>query len=448
LIFSEYTVLEKAPSSVDPLGFLKPSSAIADKLFRQFTVLSNHPAYQGFLCYAYDYLGRAGLVPGKTEFSRRFRDIEVLWGILNVWDDGGKAGSVAEEDATDEDQRPAISILNVTKYKHLLQGDEISLPRVRRYAPLYAKLNYGTLGHYSSPSIFWGLLDGKGVHLTPFGSRLAQSWRRRSGLDFEDLLLAWEAGQSISTIKHFDRAVGAFPLAASPSANEQQAWRDIIGAYCRSHVAIRFLWEQPLDHDTLDLSLGGDGTDERERAARRAGFFPAAIDHWKKSPDLVTYLRLAEHFEVLAGAAQMVFEWEYLRRLEEVRLIFPGDDAIPAMLLDVVRKWASPYFALAGAAQPRKLFVEMAASADFSQLARAVLEHHVCHQKSKGAMPYIEGEHITVRDKVNVRAFGQLLKQIDGTRTNIVQQIGWHYRRDWHFLRAQSWRRYAGEESR
>ena len=447
MIFSEYTVLEKAPSSVDPLGFLKPSSAIADKLFRQFTVLSNHPAYHGFLCYAYDYFGRAGLIPGKT-FSRRFRDIEALWGIVNVLDDAGNVESVAEDDAIAEDQRPAISILNVSKYKPLLQSDEISLPRVRRYAPLYARLNYGTLGHYSGPSIFWGLLDGKGMHLTPFGSRLAQSWRRRSGLDFEDLLLAWDGGQHISEIKNFKWAVSAFSIAASASADEQQAWRDIIGAYCRSHAAIRFLWEQPLEQDTLDLLFGGDGTDERERAARRAGFFPAAIDHWKQSPDLVTYLRLAEHFEVLAGAALMVFEWEYLRRLEEVSLNFPKDDAIPAMLLNLVRNWARSYFELAGAAQPGNLFFDMAASADFSQLARAVLEHHVRHQKSKGAMPYIEGEHITVRDKVNVRAFGQLLEQLDGNLKDIVQQIGWHYRREWHFLRAQTWRRYAGEESR
>lgn len=47
--FSEYIVIESTGSSVDPLGFLRPSSAIADGLFKQFTVLSNHPAYQGFL---------------------------------------------------------------------------------------------------------------------------------------------------------------------------------------------------------------------------------------------------------------------------------------------------------------------------------------------------------------------------------------------------------------
>lgn len=449
LIFSEYTALENAPSSVDPLGFLKPSSAVADKLFRQFTVLSNHPAYQGFLCYAYDYFGRAGLAPGKAEFSRRFRDIEALWGIVNVWPDAGNAPSVAEPNAAPEDQRTTISILNVTKYKPLLNRDELSLPRLRREERhLYDRLSYGTLGHYSSPSIFWGLLDSKGVHLTPLGSRLGQSWRRRSGLDFEDLILAWEAGQPVSTLKHFDRAVGAFPLAASPSAHEQQVWRDTIGAYCRAQPAIRFLWDQPLEPDTLALSLGGDGTNERERAARRGGFFPAAIDHWRHAPDLVTHLRIAEHFELLAGVAQLVFEWEYLRRLEEVKLNFPEDDRVPAMFLDLVKHWAKSYFALAGAAQPGNLFVEMAASADFSQLARAVLEHHVRHQKSKGAMPYIEGEHITVRDKVNVRVFGQLLEQLDGAQTNIVQKIGWHYRRDWHFLRAQTWRQYAGEESR
>jgi hypothetical protein len=34
---------------MDPLGFLSPYSALQDKLFKQFTVLSNLPTYHSLL---------------------------------------------------------------------------------------------------------------------------------------------------------------------------------------------------------------------------------------------------------------------------------------------------------------------------------------------------------------------------------------------------------------
>ena len=92
--FSEYIVTEGTGSSIDPLGFLGPSSALADTLFRQFTVLSNKPAYLGFLCFAFSHLAKAGKNPGARGFSEEFRNAETLWGWLNF-----KAGT---------------SILNVT----------------------------------------------------------------------------------------------------------------------------------------------------------------------------------------------------------------------------------------------------------------------------------------------------------------------------------------------
>ncbi|UFS72647.1 hypothetical protein LPW11_10725 [Geomonas sp. RF6] len=87
MFFSDYLVVDRAIGTVDPLGFMRPASAIADNVFKQFTVLSNHPAYHGFLCFAFAHLAESGLTPTSRDFARRFRSLEALWGIVNVRDD-------------------------------------------------------------------------------------------------------------------------------------------------------------------------------------------------------------------------------------------------------------------------------------------------------------------------------------------------------------------------
>ncbi|MFC3530914.1 hypothetical protein ACFOLG_01830 [Vogesella facilis] len=444
MIFSQYIMLEKVPGSVDPLGFLKPSSALADKLFRQFTVLSNHPAYHGFLCCAYDYLRRAGVAPGQRDFSRRFRDLEILWGLINVWerppDPAGRDGKGGQQG---EVAAAAVSILNVTKFKPLLQEGDLSLPGARSFLPLYQRLNYGTLGHYSSPSMFWGLLDAKGVNLTPVGQRLAEAWRRRGNLDFDDLLRQWDAGKQATEIPGFDRAVGLFPIAGLPSAGEKAVWLDLIEEYCRTHRDTRQLWESPLSLGDLGLYAGGNGSDDVERARQRASFFPTAIEHWQGEPELTNRLRLADGFEMLAAVAQAILDWEYVLRLDETRPNLPVDVGIPEVLFELAKRLAEPYLALPGAVQPGTLFESMATAKSAGYLVTAVLEHHASHQKSKGAMAYIDGEHVAVRDKVDVNDFARFIAAISANPSDLPHRLRWRYRRDWHFLRAETWRRYA-----
>ena len=446
MIFSQYIVLEKAPGSVDSLGFLRPSSALADNLFRQFTVLSNHPAYHGFLCCAYDYLRRVGMAPGRRDFSRRFRDLEILWGLINVWVFPPEAaGSDGKGDQAGD--AAAVSILNVTKFKLLLKESDLSLSDIRSNRPpydlLYQRLNYGTLGHYSSPSIFWGLLDAKGVNLTPVGQRLADAWRQRGNLDFDDLLRQWEAGQPAAAISGFDCAVRLFPIGGQPSASEKAVWLDLIGDYCRAHLETRQLWESPLSSGDLGLCVGGDGADDSERARQRASFFPTAIEHWQDEPELTNRLRLADGFEMLAAVAQAILDWEYVRRLDEASPNLPVDAGIPEALFELAKRQAEPYLALPGAAQPGALFASMATATSAGQLATAVLEHHTSHQKSKGAMAYIDGEHVAVSGKVDVNDFGRFVAAVAANPSELTHRLRWRYRRDWHFLRAETWQRYA-----
>lgn len=444
MFFSQYIIAEKVPGSVDPLGLLRPYSAIADKLFRQFTVLSNHPAYHGFLCCAYDYLHREGLSPGQRDFSRRFRDLEILWGLINVWEaTSDPVKSKGDPGRPDESTATAVSILNVTKFKPLFQSGDHSLSGARSFLPLYQRLNYGTLGHYSSPSIFWGLLDAKGVKLTLAGQRLAEAWRRRGNLDFDDLLRQWEAGKPASEISGFDRAVGLFPLGGLPSEGEKGVWRNLIDDYCQSHRETRQLWVSPLSSGDLDLYVGGDGADDFERARQRTSFFPTAIEHWQAEPELTNRLRLADGFELLAAVSQAILEWEYVFRLDEASPNLPVDAGIPQALFELAKRQAEPFLALPGAAQPGTLFAAMAAAKSAGHLATAVLEHHASHQKSKGAMTYIDGEHIAVRDKVNVNDFGRFVAAVAANPSELRHRLRWRYQRDWHFLRAKTWRLYA-----
>ena len=101
--FTDFVITESAGNSVDPLGYLKPAGEISSGLFRPFTVLTNHPAYQGFLAFAFSFLERNSLKPGQKNFLRRVRDLEILWGVLSV--------------------RGGDSVINVTKYEPLTGQD-------------------------------------------------------------------------------------------------------------------------------------------------------------------------------------------------------------------------------------------------------------------------------------------------------------------------------------
>ena len=47
--FSEYVILGRQGLMIEPFAYLSPYTALQDKLFKKFTVLSNFPAYHGVL---------------------------------------------------------------------------------------------------------------------------------------------------------------------------------------------------------------------------------------------------------------------------------------------------------------------------------------------------------------------------------------------------------------
>lgn len=414
IIFSEYIVVENPGSSVDPLGFLRPSSALGDLLFKQFTVLSNHPSYHGFLCFLYLYLGKKDIKPGKN-FSKEFRHLEAFWGILN-----SKANQ---------------SILNVTKYDELLAKENLSLRETKMHLPLYNRLNYGTLGHYSSPSISWGLLNPKGTELTPLGQKLGMAWQERGGLNFTALLDAWAQQESVSNISKFSDAIDLFCLQAKPSAAEAQVWNEVIEAYCNKHPIVRPLWDSPLPSHILEL---------QESAETFAGFYPSVRNHFHEFSDLQRRIGLVQQFELLAGSAQFLFEWEYIRRTEDGASALTPYEKIKERVIAALPALCEAYLKVPESVDAGKLFKTISLTHESSQIPEVILAHHKQHQSSKGASNYIQDQAIVVRDRVDKKAFAALLQTLSANVDPWANKIAWHYKRDWHFYRANKWLKYAG----
>lgn len=415
MYFTDFIVIENTGNSVDPLGFLRPSSFIRDGLFEQFTVLSNHPAYHGFLCYAYQLLGSKGIVPGTPRFSIEFRNVEALWGILNA-----QAGD---------------SIVNVTKYKTILTGKQINLKEVKKYNPLFDRLGYGTLGHYSRPSITWGLLSRNGVKLTELGERLGTTWSRRGSIKISRLMEKWLDGDDVMKLKDYHQATKLFKLSATPEESEQLVWQEIIESNCEKNPVTAPLWMNPLTPETQLLAK-----DE----GKYPGFFPKALEHFMNEPKLCQRIDLCQRFELLAGLIQFVFEWEYVQRLEQVKKIGLTYEALQGEVARQINIHASEFVRLHGPKKLWSLFEKLSELNAYEEQARVILTHHSNHQKVKRATGYIEGDRVAVMDKVDPKNIAGLLSFFKQDLSRLNNKIGWHYKRDWHFDRAALWLEYSG----
>ena len=414
--FSEYIVIEKPGGSVDPIGMLRPSTAIADNLFNQFTVLSNHPAYHGFLCFAFGYAAEKGIKPGK-DFSRTFRDFETLWGILNC-----KA-----------DQ----SILNVTKYVVLAKRDSATLSEAHAYRDLYLRLNYGTLGHYSSPSIFWGLLNPKGTDLTALGSKLGDAWGKRKGQTFRKVLDEWMEGKDILESNAFQNAINAFHLESEPDATEKAIWRDTIAKYCADHPIVSGLWNNPVPAETLA---------QANEETTYSSFYAGMIEQYREDAELTRRIELAREFEILAACAQFIFEWEYANRSDEGRILTSAYGWGDLEFLSALPQRIRAYLAVPGHKDTyHGLFKSLGALSKVQALGGEVVRLHGVHQASKSASPFIREDEIVIRDRVDLESLSDLMQRLKERPGQWESILRWHYKRDWYFTRAAKWMGYAKE---
>lgn len=413
--FTDFVITETAGNSVDPLGYLKPSSEVSSGLFRPFTVLSNHPAYQGFLAFAFGFLGKNSLNLGHKHFPRRMRDLEILWGVLSVL--GGDP------------------VINVTKYEPLTGQDSFCLDDAKKRPALYARLNYGVLGHYVSPSTTWRILQPNGAGLSANGSVLAKAWQRRNGFDFADLANRWWSGADLFAEKRRDDWARVFRLAAEPEPAEQRAWQTLIHDLCRRDPVIAPLWEKPVPEDILAL-----GRDDNTYP----GFFPGLLGHYKAHPELCRRIELCNCFERLSGLVQFVFEWEYVRRLDYIQKIGLSANSLPSQVTNDVREAARAFRAVQGQREFWALPGTLESATDYPTMVATVLAHHSAHQRGKRTSPFITEGAIAVQDRVDGQKFMQFFKSVADAPETLVSATQWRYHRNWHFQRAQLWQQYAG----
>lgn len=415
--FTDYVVTETAGESVDPLGYLKPGGALSKKVFRQFTGLSNHPSYQGFLAFAFSYLAKKSITPSKREFARRVRDLEILWGMLNT-----KANN-------------SVSIINVTKFKPLADLDSLRLSQARQRSSLYARLSYGALGHYARPSTAWNILEvgPLGLSLTRHGNELAEAWSNRKGLNFDTLANRWFNGEDLYSIPDMEKWQSTYCLSATPNDFEKEVWKSLIENLCVKDPIIAPLWENPVPEKVLNF-LNAEET--------YSLFFPALQKHYEAYDELQIRIERCNRFGRLSSLVLFVFEWEYVRRLEEIRLKELKQGNLPIVVTQEIVKAAKDF--ISDLEEDWPLPRRLTGITDYQDLARVILDHHAYHQRSKGAAPFIVGDTISVQGRVDAKNFINFFDEIRGNPERLAAAVQWRYPRDWHFQRAHRWQCYAG----
>jgi len=413
--FSRYVALELGSSSVDPLGFLRPSGALSRQLFPQFTVLSNHPSYQGFLAFSYRFLEREGVTPAKREFARRFRDLEILWGTLNA--------------------RAGTSVTNITKFSRLSGEDDLKLSQAKKRSWLYARLNYGALGHYSNPSIAWRILEPDGSRLSEVGNRLADSWSSRQNTDFEDLAKKWWKDEAVFSSSSYAEYPDKFQLGSAPSIDEERVWAELIELTCKNNTPTAPLWKLPLLQKTIKL-----WKDEQNYP----DYFPSILQHFNGYPELCRRIKLCEHFELMAGMIQFVFEWEYVKRLDEVKTFGFNPGKLPEMVSKLLTQVAIS-FVNESPSEMWGLPSRFADGCNYEEICRHVLAHHAVHQRNKGAAAFIVDGQIAVQERVDAADFKRFFERLSDIKfiDQVSNAIRWRYKRDWHFGRADLWMAYS-----
>ena len=417
MYFSPYVAFADTGGSVDPLGFLRPGNALADLLFRQFTVLSNYPDYHGFLCFAFDYLAATRTPPGKTGFSARVRDIEIFWGLLSLKSTGE-------------------SLLNVTKLKALSEKD-YCFSRNNNYGGLYIRLNYGALGHYTGPSVRWNLINRQITQLTDMGYRLGEAWSRRGSFAFKELADAWLKGDDLFDEATVKKKLAPYSLHSQPARAEKEVWNDVIALACQKDKLSAPLWEYPLRDEILYLA-----TSESEYHL----FFPALVEYYSKYGQLSQRISLCWHFEEIAALSQYIFDWEYVRRdLANHLTEQPGSrrTAIVEAMQYSLRLFLDT-LAKSGLALQWELPGRLAACSSYAELADAILAHHTSHQNRKGTSPFMDEKHILVEGRVDAAKTLRLHEQLEDDSKRISQVLTWNFKRNWYFSNARRWLEYAG----
>ncbi len=405
--FSEYVVVDAKGGFLDPLGFMRPAGAFQADLFKQFTVLSNHPAYHGVLCSIWKFLQDRGASPSQPGFSRKFREIEIFFGLLNAL--------------------KGVSILNVRKYQQLVDDDIYSLRKVPRQHSLYARLAYGTLGHYTQPSLSWGFLASGGKAISAEGIKLASAVEEKCSDGLQHWLHRWNKGEEFDEDQCTALATQLNLLSPATSA-EKGVWAAQINRWIGTYPKTQSLWVSPVPKAELD------------EAQSSPEAYVAQYDNLcQRYPTLADEIVAMRKFERLAGAVQFIFD----RRLLRLQYAAENTRAEPAVVAELpaeMVKLAASAASRGSAFEPAKLYSTLAQTKPtLDAVENAICDHHVQHQKRKGVSPFLNETGLLVSDTVDRTDYADSVESMDGSASvhSAMDQLQFRSRRDWHFRRCR-----------
>lgn len=411
---SEYVVVDTKGGFLDPLGFMRPASRFQAKLFPQFTALSNHPAYHGVLCAIWKYLYDKGSSPAQSSFSRKFREIEIFWGLLNALQ--------------------GVAVLNVRKYKRLTEDSEFSLLKVPKQHSLYARLAYGTLGHYTQPSIKWGLLQPGGQAMSDSGFKLARAMEDRCSRGLQHWLGRWSQGHTFDVQKCEELAESLHLLADAMPA-ERTLWQAQINQWVEVNSHSRPIWEDPVPLSELQ--------EAQTSAEAYTAQYVRLVDRY---PTLEADIVAMAEFERLSGAVQFVFDRKLLK-LQFTSSTVRSEPSVLEELPQEMVKLATQAVSRVSSFKPSKLFSTIAGSEPtLEAIETAICDHHARHQERKGVTAFLDATGLLVGDTVDSHAFAEVLESLQtaATAEAAMDKLQFRSRRDWHFRRCRVYSDWAG----
>ena len=429
MFLTPYTVLPSGLDSLDPLGFLRPYTALSDALLPQFTTLTASPACHGFLCWAVGFLRQRRA--SDRDFARGMRDLEILWGALCI-----------------KGSRPE-GVLNIVRLSRLPRtGLTLGVARREKYG-LYLRPGYGVRGHYAGPSAVWGFLSAD-QRLTDAGKALADAWdfrltagkRRSSRLPtFTSLAERWMDNLPVLD----DPALGEDVCrrwsvsAGEPNSDERQVWKRAVSRAIDAWPAGEGLWTSP-PSDELKKMYSSD----------RFRFFPELLRHYAAQnasgrwDELLRRLDRCRAFEQFAALTQFAFEWEYLRR-ERAGGSAPVSPH-PDLFAELRQAAEDAAKAVCAAGLDWNMPERLRACTSYAEQMRAVIAMHVEHQKRKLAQPFLDEHDVLLADRLPYSPAPRLADDLaDADNVALRRGVMNAYPRTWFFNNVWRWLDYLGE---
>lgn len=406
-----YTPEDDKENSVNYLGVGESVQFWTDRLFPQFTVLTNNPREHGILCAILKFIHDKKI----KNTPEVFRDFEAFWGLLLC----------SHEELS--------SPINVTKYNKALEVTSIlRLKDIKKHG-IYKRLGYGLLGFYINPSIKWGLVKKNRKTLLPAGERLANHYLKT--LKLESYLNKWWEGQQVDFSKLSTLAENLqLDLAADERRPEEgEAWKFVLTNYLNKlkNAVSGSIAEAIWNTDIRELDLGSYVAD----ADVYQSFFTKLSEYYKEmdKKELSEIIQGLGALEQALSICEFIFDFEYLSRSQyrNPEIKFELEIEFKNTLITSLQAAVADYTRFVKIST--RLFSPLTKNVDsYDQIVKVLIDQHCDVQSRKNKVIYMDQNSILSAGEINQDKLKNILTTAPEKR---LAQIMYEYRKDFHFLR-------------